>query len=203
VSDAPTNEGGGEAIDQTLVRAISNPLRVEILRALHGRASSPNRLAPELGESLSLVSYHVRVLVETGAIRLVKEVQRRGATEHYYTAEPRSMIGHQDWRRVPPAARPGVTNEAVRTLFDEIGAAIDAETIDRREDTTLSWMPITVDHQGWLEAAELLQRTARDLIAIHDRSSERLGDADGIAVVTALAAFEAAPARPGVVDPDG
>jgi DNA-binding transcriptional ArsR family regulator len=175
---------------------------VEILAALHGRVLSPNRLAPELGESLSLVSYHVKVLAETGAIRLVKEVPRRGATEHFYTTEPRSMIGHQDWRHVPPAARPGVTNEAVRTFFDQVGAAIDAGTIDRREDTTLNWMPIRVDEQGWREAAELFRRTARLLMEIHARSSGRLGDADGTPVVAGMAAFEAVPTGPGSAAPD-
>ena len=203
MGDRARDLGDHKAIDQRLVRALSNPLRVEILRVLHGRVLSPNRLAPELDESLSLVSYHVRVLAEVEAIRLVKTEPRRGSTEHFYTTEPRCLIGHQDWRRVPPAARPGVTNEAVRTFFDRVGAAIDAETIDTREDTTLNWMPITVDQQGWLEAAELFRRTAQLLMDIHKRSSERLGDADGIAVVTGLAAFEAAPPGPGAADPDG
>lgn len=193
MSDRTRNESDGQVIDQRLVRALSNPLRVEILRALHGRVLSPKLLAADLDESLSLVSYHVRVLAEVDAVRLVKAVPRRGVPEHFYTTEPRSMIGHQDWRHVPPPARPAVTNEAIRTFLEEIAGAFEAGTIDRREDTTLNWMPITVDHQGWLEAAELFRRTARLLIGIHDRSSERLGDADGIAVVTGLAAFEAGP----------
>ena len=202
MSEKAASKDDRRSIDQRLVRAIAHPLRVEILMALHGRVLSPNRLAPELEEAVSLVSYHVLVLAEVGAIRLVKEVPRRGATEHFYTTQPRSMIGHQDWRRVPLAARPSVTNEAVRTFIDLIGEAIDADTINRREDTTLSWMPITVDHQGWEEAAGLLERTAELLMKIHDRSSERLGDADGIPVVAGLAAFEAAPAGPRAADPD-
>lgn len=185
-------------IDQRLVRAISKPLRVEILEALHGRVLSPTLLAPEVGESLSLVSYHVKVLAESGAIRLVKEVPRRGVKEHFYTTEPRSMIGHQDWRLAPRAVRPGVTNEAVRTFFDQVGAAIDADTIDRHEDTTLNWMPITVDRQGWEDLATLLRRTKEIVTEIHDRSAERLGASDGIPVVTGLAAFEAASPDPAV-----
>jgi hypothetical protein len=42
-----------------------------------------------------------------------------------------------------------VTSEALRTFVAKVGAALDADTIDRREDTTLNWMPITVDEQGW------------------------------------------------------
>ena len=51
-----------------------------------------------------------------------------------------------------------MTGEALRTFAAKVGAAIDADTIDRREDTTLNWMPITVDEQGWRETAEILDR---------------------------------------------
>ncbi len=81
----------------------------------------------------------------------------------------------------------------MRTFVAKVGAAIDAETIDRREDTTLNWMPIIVDEQGWRETAEVLSGARRLLTEIAARSRERLGDADGIPVVTGLAAFEAPP----------
>jgi hypothetical protein len=38
-----------------------------------------------------------------------------------------------------------VTGEALRSFVAKVGAALDADTIDSREDTTPNWMPITVD----------------------------------------------------------
>jgi DNA-binding transcriptional ArsR family regulator len=196
------NAHGRPVLDQRLVTAVGHPLRVAILEALHGRALSPKQLAPEVGSTLNLTSYHVKVLREVGAIRLVKAVPRRGAKEHFYTAQPRALIGHQDWRSAPLAVRPGVSNEAVRAFIDRIGDAIDAGTLDRHEDTTLNWMPITVDQQGWQDLARLLRRTNEFVMEIHDRSLERLGDAEGMPVVTGLAAFEAPPPDRSAPAPD-
>jgi len=183
----------GETIDQNLVRAVAHPMRVRILEALQGRAASPTELARSFQESLGVVAYHTNALVEVDCIELVSTQPKRGTIEHFYTARPRSFIGHQDWRKVPLSVRGGVTDESLRTFVAKVAAALDADTIDRREDTTLNWMPITVDEQGWRETAEILDRALRDVQRVAAESRGRLGAADGIPVVTGLAAFEAAP----------
>ena len=190
-----TNSATGETIDQNLVRALGHPMRVQILEALQGRTASPTELAHQFRESLGVVSYHVNALLDVGCIEQVRTRPKRGTIEHFYTARPRSFIGHQDWREAPLSVRGGVTNEALRTLVDKVGAAIDADTIDSREDTTLNWMPIMVDERGWREAAEILDRALRELMEVADTSRERLGGEEGIPVVTAMAAFEAPPRR--------
>ena len=145
---------------------------------------------------VGVVSYHANALLDVDCIEQVRTRPKRGTVEHFYTATPRSFIGHQDWRRVPISIRGGVTSEALRSFVAKVGAALDADTIDSREDTTLNWMPITVDEQGWRETAEVLDRALRELIAVAADSRERLGGEDGIPVVTGMAAFEAPPGRP-------
>jgi DNA-binding transcriptional ArsR family regulator len=184
-----------ETIDQNLVRALAHPMRVRILEALQGRTASPTELSREFRESLGVVSYHANALLDVDCIEQVRTRPKRGTIEHFYTARPRSFIGHQDWRLAPVSVRGGVTGEALRTFIAKVGAALDADTIDSREDTTLNWMPIVVDEQGWREAAEILDRALRDLMTVASESRERLGDADGIPVVTAMAAFEAPPRK--------
>ena len=188
-----TNSHERETIDQNLVKALAHPTRVRILEALQGRTASPTELAREFHESLGVVSYHTNALLEVDCIEQVRTRPKRGTIEHFYTARPRSFIGHQDWRRAPLSVRAGVTSEALRTFAAKIGAAIDADTIDGREDTTLNWMPITVDEQGWREAAEILDRALRELQTVAAGSRDRLGGEDGISVVTGLAAFEVPP----------
>src|SRR5882757_1199179 len=188
-----TNSREPETIDQNLVKALAHPMRVRILEALQGRTGSPTELAREFRESLGVVSYHTNALLEVDCIEQVGTRPRRGTIEHFYTARPRSFIGHQDWRRVPLSVRAGVTSEALRTFAAKIGESIDADTIDRREDTTLNWMPITVDEQGWQETAEILDRALRELQTVATTSRERLGREAGIPVVTGLAAFESPP----------
>src|SRR6202012_5809123 len=172
-ADHPQEPG---TIDQDLVRALAHPMRVRILETLQGRTASPTELARQFRQSLGVVSYHAGALLEVDCIELVSTQPKRGTIEHFYTARPRSFIGHQDWRRAPLSVRGGVTNESLRTFVAKVGAAIDADTIDRREDTTLNWMPITVDEQGWREAAEVLDRALRDLMTVAEKRRERLGE---------------------------
>ncbi len=183
------------SIDQDLIRALGHPMRVRILETLQARSASPSELAREFRETLGAVSYHANLLLDLECIEQVRTEAKRGTIEHFYTARPRSLIGDQDWRKAPLSVRGGVTGEAIRTFVDKVGAAIDADTIDSREDTTLNWMPITVDEQGWREAAEILDRALRDLMTVASESRERLGEDDGIPVVTALAAFEVPPSE--------
>jgi DNA-binding transcriptional ArsR family regulator len=189
-------------IDQNLVRALGHPMRVRVLEALQGRTASPNELAREFAESLGAVAYHFGVLRQADCVEEVRTLPRRGAVEHFYTARPRSFIGHQDWRRAPVSVRGGVTSQAVRTFVAKVGAAIDADTIDPREDTILHWASVSVDEPGWTEITRILDQALVKVAKAAGRSRERLGDADGIPVVTGLAAFEAAPDL-AVGDPPG
>ena len=181
-----------QMIDQNLVKALTHPVRVRILEELQGQTASPTELAKRFKESLGVVAYHTNALLDVDCIEQVYTRPKRGTIEHFYTARPRSFIGHQDWRKAPLSVRGGVTDEAIRTFIGKVGAAIDADTIDSREDTTLNWMPMTVDEQGWRETAEILDRALQELQTVAAESRERLGEEDGIPVVTAMAAFEAA-----------
>jgi DNA-binding transcriptional ArsR family regulator len=71
-------------IDQELVKALSHPIRVEILEALQGRVASPAELSQEIGESLGVISYHAKALVRCGCLELVHTEPRRGGLEHFF-----------------------------------------------------------------------------------------------------------------------
>ena len=78
-----------EPLDRTkeedLLTALGHPLRREILRAMaDGKAVSPRELSDVLGQPLSNVSYHVRVLVQSGAVTLVRTRPTRGSIQHFY-----------------------------------------------------------------------------------------------------------------------
>jgi DNA-binding transcriptional ArsR family regulator len=178
-------------IDQELVKALGHPLRVRVLEALQNRVASPSELAKEMDQSLGLISYHTNTLLECDCLELVHTRPRRGAIEHFYRAKPRSFIGHQDWRRAPLSVRDRVTAAAVGSFLDRAAAAIEADTIDSREETRLSWMPIAVDDTGRREVAAILDEAAKQLTAVHDRSVKRLGGSPGIPVIVGLAGFEA------------
>jgi DNA-binding transcriptional ArsR family regulator len=66
--------------------ALKHPLRRKILKAMGDEESSPRDLADTLDQPLSNVSYHVRVLINCGVLKLVRTKQVRGSMQHFYRA---------------------------------------------------------------------------------------------------------------------
>jgi len=77
-------EGKGKRAD--LFEGLAHPLRRRILRLMkkERRETTPRELSDRLEESLSVVSYHVRVLEQCEAVRLTRTERVRGATQHFY-----------------------------------------------------------------------------------------------------------------------
>ena len=182
-------------IDQRLVRALGHPLRVKILEVVQVRKASPSELTELLSAPLGNVAYHVRVLEKCGCIEQVATARRRGAVEHYFRARPRSYIGHKNWRKVPKSLRDSVTGSQLGTFFDRAADALEAGTMDARDDTTLNWMPMSVDAVGWAEVATVFEAVSKRLEAIHElcrRRMEKSGE-EPTSLVVGMAAFEPAP----------
>jgi DNA-binding transcriptional ArsR family regulator len=71
--------------DNDLLVALRHPLRRDILREMVGKeAISPREIAGTLGQPLSNVSYHVRVLADCAAVSLVRTQPVRGSMQHFY-----------------------------------------------------------------------------------------------------------------------
>jgi DNA-binding transcriptional ArsR family regulator len=182
-----------EVIDQRLVRALSHPLRIRILEALTERVASPIRLSDDLDAGLSHVAYHTRALDKCGCLELIDTAQRRGATEHFYKASPHSFVGDRIWRRVPRALLGGISGATLQSFMDRAVAALEAGTIDGREDTTLCWTPVQLDQQGWNEVTAAMKSTVDKVLAIQDESRARLSTRKGrgaISAIVGLASFE-------------
>jgi DNA-binding transcriptional ArsR family regulator len=182
-----------KTIDQRLVRALSHPLRVQILELLTDRVASPNWLSQQLDASLSHVAYHTRALDKCGCLVLVKTAQRRGATEHFYKATPDAFVGSRAWRGVPRPVLSGVSGATLQTFLDKAIAALEAGTLDGREDTIFRWMPLLLDQNGWDEVVAIMEEATEKVLAAQRRSQDRLaarGGKDAISTVIGLASFE-------------
>jgi len=85
---------GGKTND--LFTALGHPMRRRILRKMlaEDRPISPRELAADLDEPLSALSYHVRILAECSAAKLVRTEQVRGSTQHLYRPTVKA-----DWAR--------------------------------------------------------------------------------------------------------
>jgi DNA-binding transcriptional ArsR family regulator len=79
-----------------LFDALAHPLRRRILREMMRSEAevTPTALACGLDEPLSVLSYHVRVLAECKAVKLVRTERVRGSTQHVYRCSLRT-----EWAR--------------------------------------------------------------------------------------------------------
>ena len=163
--------------DPSLAKALAHPLRTRILSALEGRTASPSELATELGAPLGVVSYHVRRLAALRFLKLVKRVPRRGAVEHYYTAVAGPHITDDAWGSTPTIAKQAM----ISTVLTDIGRrAGDAASTGGFEDARshISRSPLVLDQEGWVAAAEELNRMLARLQGIESDSAQRLARDD-------------------------
>jgi len=168
-----------DGVEQIVAKAFAHPLRVEILIILNERVASPNLLAQELGQSLNLVAYHVRVLERYDCIELVDTKQRRGATEHFYRATRRQFLSDAEWSRMPEILRPAISGAMLKSVFQDIEEAVRSGTLDEVEDLHLSRTPMVVDKQGWSDVGSLLGKTLDRLLEIQAECASRIADGDG------------------------
>lgn len=167
----------GDITDLALAKALAHPLRTRILAALEGRTQSPSELASELDASLGVVSYHVRRLVALGLVKLVKRVPRRGAVEHYYTANSRPRITDAIWAVTPGVVKQATISAALEQIGTYVNAAASAGGFDARE-AHLTRSPLTVDEQGFTTLARELEALTTRIQKIEADSNERLARAD-------------------------
>ena len=82
-----------------LLVTLQHPLRRRILWEMDGgEPTSPQDLAGSLDKSLGGVGYHVKVLADCGALKLVRTKQVHGSTQHFYRLSAKgdraqSMLG--------------------------------------------------------------------------------------------------------------
>lgn len=173
-----------DGVEQIVAKAFAHPLRVQILIILNERVASPNLLAQELGQSLNLVAYHVRVLEKYDCIELVDTKQRRGATEHFYRATRRQFLSDTEWARLPESLKPGLAGAMLKSVFEDLEAASSSGSLDEIDDIHLSRTPMIVDRKGWADVAELLNETLDRVLEIQSESSARIADSGEKGIVS-------------------
>ena len=144
--DTQSAQDAGE-LDESLLRAISHPLRHRLLGMLDGRIASPNKLARELDLPLGRVSYHIRLLNDLGAIELVRTEPRRGALEHFYRAVTTVWFSEADWQKLPRSARRGILGQNLQHIFSNVTAAADDGGFEHPGSVVLR-APLELDDDG-------------------------------------------------------
>lgn len=156
------------------IKAMSHPLRSEILRILTERTSSPAEMARELEEELSNVSYHTKQLVEFECAELVSTRPVRGALEHFYRATERHLIDTEEWEELDPLVAEDLLCDIVQKVLDDFVASIRGEVIGADENFHLTRTLLHLDQEGMQEALEAHERARLEILDIQARAADRM-----------------------------
>ncbi len=181
-------------VDESLVKAMANALRNQILAILGERKGSAIGLSEELGADYWQVNYEIEVLRKARLIKKVGERKRRGATEVFYEATARAYLDPSEWPKVADPIKAGLRASLFQNLLVDAATAICEETYDSLENAHMSWSPLIVDEKGWQELMALLLRTMEEALAIHETSAERLiaADEEGISCTVSILGYPSA-----------
>jgi DNA-binding transcriptional ArsR family regulator len=197
LGEAPPNLDQESSLDIRLGKAMSHPVRIEILDRLRLQPASPVDLHGKLDLPLSNVSYHFKVLKELGCIRSTGQEQIRGALKTTYKSVFDMLLDTPTWAKLSPATKARITRAGLHSIVQRADEAIEAKTLDTRSDRHLAVMTLMVDEEGWSEMAGLLDQVLQRFYAISDESSARVGDSDNRFPVTMSNLLFESPVGPG------
>jgi DNA-binding transcriptional ArsR family regulator len=199
-SNGSAGEGGADLpvlVDPRFVKALDHVLRQHILLAAVQGEVSPNNLSKALGEGLSQVSYHVKVLRDDcdGMIEETRTEPRRGAVEHYYRASAKTLLPAKAWRRLKKGLRAVVGGGQANDLFNDLADALKAGKLQGTHDYIIR-TPLVLDAEGQRNVKAIAERATKEVENEQQAAAKRMEKANGDGKATgctfALLAFEAA-----------
>jgi DNA-binding transcriptional ArsR family regulator len=181
---------------QRMAKVLADPLRIKIVSELGMREMSPKQFYDEFGGgTFSRVSRAFDVLVEYGWLRETRTEtggKRRGAVEHFYRATQPALFDEITWPALPDPVKEVFTGAAFETYAVRVREALEAGTIDARDDRHFSWMPLRLDQQGWKSVIARVDAIFHFLLEEQTKADARMEETgeEPIPMTVALAAFE-------------
>jgi DNA-binding transcriptional ArsR family regulator len=166
---------GGNAKEKSarLHKALSHPLRQQILAALDGgRVASPTELGTELGVPLGNIAYHFKMLLRLDAIELVSTKPVRGTLEHFYRAkiQPTDAL---DQVKLPPRVRGALAGEGLVEAWQRVTDASGEGGLED-ERSQVSSSSLQLDEQGQREVEAILDDALKRVATIQTEAAKRL-----------------------------
>jgi DNA-binding transcriptional ArsR family regulator len=174
--------------------AMSHPLRVKILYAMHSpeRRCSATDISEQTGVDVRRLSYHMRELAAIGFIEQVDQRPVRGSLEKIYAPVKRLAAWDQEYTALPDALKQILAASILRTGVSALGAAIDSGTFDAREDAVVGQDSFFADERAAKEAMKILDDALKKVVEVKDNAQARLSEKreEGFLISYMLAGYE-------------
>jgi DNA-binding transcriptional ArsR family regulator len=182
--------------DRSVVSAMGNEERAQILILLNERVASKPEIAKELGLAPDKVRYELDVLKKMNPPLVKLEFERpvRGTVEKFYRATKRAYLSPDEWPGVPDAVKASMRGGLLDILVKDAVAAVDQGKFDALPEAHMSWTPAILDEKGWTDIVAILFRTMNEVIEVKEQSAQRLDrkDAKGVSCTVSILGYASA-----------
>jgi len=165
-------------------KAMSSPLRAQIMTEISDRPMSPSQFVEDSGGDISYVARCFRQLASWGFLEVAevrKGGRKGGGVERIFRRSQRTYFPTQAWECLPRFLRKEISS-AFLTRYDwYVGQAFEAGSFDAPEDRHLSCHRLLVDRLTWGKIRSELDGVLFWLPTLERQSRQRVGqDLDGL-----------------------
>jgi hypothetical protein len=144
-----------------IAKAMANPLRVRILIELNRRGSmSPAEFIRDCSQEDETEQKIRRQFRQLKTYRLIEEVEtktggrRRGGVERFYRSLQSTEFDSPTWDLLPDQFKAVITGAVFHAFGEQVFRAMEADTIDTRNERHITWVTVPLDEEGWLKVIE-------------------------------------------------
>jgi hypothetical protein len=145
-------------VDPRLVKAISAPLRVEILVECGIAPISQSEFRERQGNSHSaqLISHHFDVLMECEAIEVAFTRRLKGSQVNFYGATAHALFSEEDFIHLPEALKGSFSALILSTFQEQAQESLLSNSFDSHPERHATWRSIELDLIGFLRIMKKL-----------------------------------------------
>ncbi len=179
-----------------VAKLMADELRMKIVMELNLREMSPKEFYEEFGGgSISRVSRAFDLLTEFGWLfqtRTETGGKRRGAVEHFYRAMQPAVFYNDVWTPLPASMKEMISGGILEEFVARVKEAMEAGTMDARDDRHFTWVPLRLDQQGWDNVISRVDEIFHFVLEEQKDANARMAESgeEPIPMTVALAAFE-------------
>lgn len=164
-----------DLIDRRLVKAISAPLRVEIIVECSIAPISQSEFRERQGNQYSaqLISHHFDVLVECDVIEVAFTRRIKGSQMNFYYATARALFSEEDFIHLPEALKGSFSALILSTFQEQAQDSLLASLFDSHPERHATWKPLELDLIGFLRILKRLDDIFYSVLPLEEEAAER------------------------------
>lgn len=181
----------GKSIEERVVFALAHRTRLYVLTILNEGSYTIDEIARLIDEDRENVKYHIKELMDAGAIELAKAEPVRNTQKHYYRAVEMPTYSDEELAAMSADERQAIIGLTIQCLAAEVLASFWAGKMEDDPNLWLGWRWFNLDAEGREELAEEQMRWWDRVQEIEAESTNRRARSgeDAQSVIAALMSF--------------